>query len=300
MAIQSGFTNLISGKRDSKYQVPVLCILLPFIGVVVVLCSRSTTEVQCVICTTFRQSFATVGHRYRGAPRAPSTILSWIIHLIGAIPVPGPMQTTGVSGVGGRLSSPRCIPTRYVLRAVEGSSPASQVVQRPLRALLSFVLYLTIAMHSSIDLGCFCSAHVRDTLATRGGCRAHFDGTRDRELSGPHEWEEVEYVLLRHNGVSEVEQYFEDCSSWALNVFVHFILDLRISARSSRHSSRQSNLTLGTAKFFEFLFFHRIVCKVSQKFKERLSWNGREIESVPEEPAEGDSSAGHIFGHRLI
>ena len=155
-------------------------------------------------------------------------------------------------------------------------------------------------MHSSIDLGCFCSAHVRDRLATRGGRRAHFDGTCDGELSGPHEWEEVEYVLFRHPGVPEVEQYFEDCSSWALDVFVHFILDTRISARSSRHSSRQSNLTLGTAKFFEFLFFHRIVCKVSQKFKERLSWHGRKIESVAEEPAEADGSAGHIFGHGLI
>ena len=148
------------------------------------------------------------------------------------------MQTTGVSGVGGRLSSPRCIPTRYVLRAVEGSSPASQVVQRPLRALLSFVLYLTIAMHSSIDLGCFCSAHMSDTLATRGGCRAHFDGTCDGEFSGPHEWEEVEYVLFRHGGVSEVEQYFEDRSSRALGVFVHFILDIRISALFSGNSSR--------------------------------------------------------------
>ena len=108
------------------------------------------------------------------------------------------MQTTGVPGLCGRLSNPLCTLTLYGLRAVEGSSPASQVVQRPLRALLSFVLHLTIAMHSSIDLGCFCSAHVRDTLATRGGCRAHFDGTCDGELSGPHEWEEVEYMLLRY------------------------------------------------------------------------------------------------------
>ena len=131
------------------------------------------------------------------------------------------MQTTGVPGVGGSLSSPLCIPTRYVLRAVEGSSPASQVVQRPLRALLSFVLYLTIAMHCSIDLGCFCSAHVRDTLATRGGRRAHFDGTCDRELSGPHDWEQVDYVLCRHPGVSDVEQHFEDRSPWALDVFVY-------------------------------------------------------------------------------
>ena len=121
-----------------------------------------------------------------------------IIHPVGAIPVPGPMQTTGVPGVRGSLSRPLCIPTRYVLRLVEGSSPASQVVQGPLRALFSFVLYFTNAVHSSIDLGCFCLTHVRDSLATRGGRRAHFDGTCDRELSGPHEWEEVEYVLLRH------------------------------------------------------------------------------------------------------
>ena len=53
-------------------------------------------------------------------------------------------------------------------------------------------------------------------------------------------------------------------------------------------------MTFGTAKLFEFLFFHRIVCEVSQKFKERVSWHGREIQSVPEEPVEDDGSAGHI------
>ena len=151
------------------------------------------------------------------------------------------MQTTGVSGVGGRLSNPLCIPTRYFVSAgpVPGSSPASQVVQRPLRAFLSLVLYLTIAMHSWIDLGCFCSVRVREeTGATTGGCRAHFDGTRDGELAGPHEWEEVEYVLFRHLGVSEVEQYFEYRPPRTLDVFVHFILDTHLSALSSGHSSR--------------------------------------------------------------
>ena len=100
--------------------------------------------------------------------------------------------------------------------------------------------------------------------------------------------------------MSEVEQYFEDRSSRALDVFVHFILDIRISALSSSHSGRWSYLARGTAKIFKILFFHRIVCEVPQKFKERLSWYGREIESVAEEPAEGDGSASHIFGHGLI
>ena len=77
-AVQSSFTYLISGKRDSKYQLPTLRILLPLVGVVVVLCSRSTTEVQRVVCRSFRQPFATMGHRYKSALWAPSTILSWI------------------------------------------------------------------------------------------------------------------------------------------------------------------------------------------------------------------------------
>jgi hypothetical protein len=137
-------------------------------------------------------------------------------------------------------------------------------------------------------------------VATTAGCRAHFDRTCDGELAGPHEWEEVEYVLFRHLGVSEVEQYFEYRSSWTLDVFVHFILGIRISALSSRYSSRQPHLAFGTAELFEFLFFHRIVCEVSKKFKERLSWHGRKIESVAEEVAEGDGSARHICGHGLI
>ena len=129
-------------------------------------------------------------------------------------------------------------PDSVLLARGRGVEPREPGRTETLRALLSFVLYLTIAMHSSIDLGRFCSAHVRDTRATRGGCRAHFDGTRDREHSGSHEWEEVKYILFRHGGVSEVEQYFEDRSSRALGVFVHFILDIRISALFSGNSSR--------------------------------------------------------------
>jgi len=67
---------------------------------------------------------------------------------------------------------------------------------------------------------------------------AHFDGTCDGELSGPHEWEEVEDVLFWHLGVPEVEQYFEYRSSRSLNVLIHFVLDPRISALSRKYSSR--------------------------------------------------------------
>ena len=110
-----------------------------------------------------------------------------------------------------------------------------------------------------------------------GACERHacnerrapsaLDGTCDRELSGPHEWEEVEYVLFRHPRASEVEQYFEDCSPWALDVFVHFILDIHVSTWSSRYSSRWSDLALGTAKFFEFLFSigSSVKCRRSSK-----------------------------------
>ena len=146
------------------------------------------------------------------------------------------MHTTGVSGVGGRLSKPLCIPTRYFL-SVDGSSPASQVVQRPLRACLSLVLYLTIAIHSWIDLGCFYSARVRETVAIGDGYRAHFDGACDGELSWPHERKEVKDVLLRHPRVSEVEQNLEYRPSWSLDVLVHLILDLHLSALSSRYTN---------------------------------------------------------------
>jgi hypothetical protein len=70
---------------------------------------------------------------------------------------------------------------------------------------------------------------VRGGVATAGGSRAHFDGTCDGELAGPHEREEVEDVRFRYLGVSEVEQYFEYRSSWSLDVLIHFILYARIS-----------------------------------------------------------------------
>lgn len=170
---------------------------------------------------------------------APLSILCSITARIGAIPVPGPTQIMGTSGLVGNLMSPflipmwrrspnqRCRPRSLSEKDRETDWPGFNVeiyeVQTPFRGILNFVRYFTIATQRLISRGCFWYGRQissKSMLLQPQSLENYLDRTCNWKLPGTQGRKYIENVVSRNLHVPELSKNFQYCPAHLIAVFI--------------------------------------------------------------------------------